>query len=145
MRGNHATGGTSTARRGSIPAHAGEPRHLDRLGPRARVYPRMRGDRPQTPVSAGSANGLSPRMRGNPRPLGDPGGSAESIPAHAGEPRPRRLCGAPRRVYPRACGGTAGVSETNADSAGLSPRMRGNRPAGPRRAERRGSIPAHAG
>ncbi len=68
-----------------------------------------------------------------------------SIPAHAGEPL--RSCDAapPRWVYPRACGGTCFTPSLRLVSAGLSPRMRGNRRVPGADSPLAGSIPAHAG
>ena len=56
-------------------------------------------------------------------------GYARSIPARAGEPQRYRSdaykpC---RWVYPRACGGTGGVTDVASPPNGLSPRVRGNR------------------
>ena len=72
------------------------------------------------------ANGLSPRVRGNPlvpsvHPV-HPG----SIPARAGEPMPRRAILSHSPVYPRACGGTNGAARHSRPCWGLSPRVRGN-------------------
>ena len=76
--------------------------------------------------------GLSPRVRGNPRMGYGNGRWARSIPACAGEPRSKDRIRVPTEVYPRVCGG-------------LSPRVRGNlfnRRAG---SLHKGSIPACAG
>ena len=92
---------------GSIPAHAGEPCH-------------------QAVMISWRTSGLSPRMRGNPSIGFVLVNFLGSIPAHAGEPG--LACGNTRRrrVYPRACGGTAGLISVYTYGAGLSPRMRGN-------------------
>ena len=50
-----------------------------------------------------------------------------------------------RRVYPRACGGTAATSPPTSTTAGLSPRLRGNRQQLRGRHRPAGSIPAPAG
>ena len=68
-----------------------------------------------------------------------------SIPAPAGEPAPIRAGSPPRRVYPRACGGTAPAGGGAAPSDGLSPRLRGNQVAFAIRAPAHRSIPAPAG
>ena len=68
-----------------------------------------------------------------------------SIPAHAGEPRPRSRDTPPTRVYPRACGGTHRKVVKDDGQQGLSPRMRGNPGNTADENERAGSIPAHAG
>ena len=93
----------------------------------------------------GNESGLSPRVRGNPRPV--PGGrrAVRSIPACAGEPP---WCSSTPRsptVYPRVCGGTSGEPPCPSTAPGLSPRVRGN-PAGLRfLAGVARSIPACAG
>ena len=94
--------------------------------------------------------GLSPRVRGNPRIEAMVPSGNRSIPACAGEPRLQRRDR--RRVYPRVCGGTGRLA-LRAGSAvsirsipacagepgyiqrlpalwGLSPRVRGNRSPG---------------
>ncbi len=89
--------------------------------------------------------GLSPRVRGNPRPLPVPPHIPRSIPACAGEPPDYDGGPGLPRVYPRVCGGTSTTPSHTVDSTGLSPRVRGNRV--PRDRGRRGarSIPACAG
>ena len=69
--------------------------------------------------------GLSPRVRGNPRP------------------RPR--AGVPGEVYPRVCGGTQNRASGARGKNGLSPRVRGNRHIGQPHHVAPGSIPACAG
>ena len=89
--------------------------------------------------------GLSPRVRGNP-PVPMPVRMQQrSIPACAGEPFAGYAARWMREVYPRVCGGTHHSHCTPSPSAGLSPRVRGNRKylAGPYLRER--SIPACAG
>ncbi len=84
-------------------------------------------------------------MRGNPdhrRSLLQRDGS---IPAHAGEPRPRWPLSASTGVYPRACGGTSLSRAPCSPSPGLSPRMRGNLTSKSIPPILMGSIPAHAG
>ena len=57
-----------------------------------------------------------------------------SIPARAGEPATEPECSGPRKVYPRACGGTVLGRRRNKTLQGLSPRVRGNpRPRAPAR------------
>ena len=89
--------------------------------------------------------GLSPRLRGNRSISPIFGYSERSIPAPAGEPAQKPFHHRPAQVYPRACGGTASVGLGALASGGLSPRLRGNRIGGPRRAGIWGSIPAPAG
>ena len=106
VRGNPCCDPTAENPRGSIPACAGEPSHLARLGAREQVYPRVCGGTAGARLPARAGGGLSPRVRGNPwkEPRSTP--SWGSIPACAGEPS----CGADAHrfagVYPRVCGGT---------------------------------------
>ena len=149
----------------SIPARAGEPSAPANHGVRQWVYPRACGGTVTSATPAGSVKGLSPRVRGNLRLLGQRQGRHRSIPARAGEPAfsrcsfwcPRSIparagepsCNADSRgfvqVYPRACGGTLTTEGELTMLQGLSPRVRGNRdpqhvlPVG------NGSIPARAG
>ena len=84
-------------------------------------------------------------MRGNQ----DEGNSIleydRSIPASAGEPRPRSSTTRPSPVYPRECGGTAASVKAYPAMMGLSPRVRGNQPHGLGLSVGSGSIPASAG
>ena len=84
-------------------------------------------------------------MRGNPCRLYRTEGSYWSIPAYAGEPPGAGQHIGNGGVYPRVCGGTAGVVDALNKNLGLSPRMRGNRcrPCSDMPAAR--SIPAYAG
>ena len=68
-----------------------------------------------------------------------------SIPARAGEPHQQRQNLAFATVYPRACGGTDDIMALPIADIGLSPRVRGNHPAGVRQVRLYGSIPARAG
>ena len=90
-------------------------------------------------------HGLSPRVRGNPAAAISASVVIGSIPACAGEPG--RQSGAPRRrmVYPRVCGGTIRCPSDRPSTAGLSPRVRGNRRDQPPPPALAGSIPACAG
>ena len=107
----------------------------------------MRGNRTGEIATCGYRHGLSPRVRGNP--LAGLQQSAVpnegSIPACAGEPLSlhSRAVGDP--VYPRVCGGTWSWPGCWWSSAGLSPRVRGNRCGQGRRPGPLRSIPACAG
>ena len=92
-----------------------------------------------------AANGLSPRVRGNPRPVSQCRHADGSIPACAGEPpAPQPPAGA-AGVYPRVCGGTTKAAPDPDRRQGLSPRVRGNRGLPAQRRGHPGSIPACAG
>ena len=68
-----------------------------------------------------------------------------SIPACAGEPSAMTVRCPALTVYPRVCGGTPPSGPHGSCSGGLSPRVRGNRPAPTRQRPGAGSIPACAG
>ncbi len=130
---------------GSIPAGAGEPASRTGSPCRSWVYPRRCGGTGFLLLGPGAALGLSPQVRGN-RP--DPDRHVDcvgSIPAGAGEPRPRRLPRAGPRVYPRRCGGTSPGPAARCAGPGLSPQVRGNRRFRRARRDGPGSIPAGAG
>ncbi len=89
--------------------------------------------------------GLSPRVRGNPRESYSRSYHRGSIPACAGEPRRGDAIGQCNGVYPRVCGGTLGASRRPENLQGLSPRVRGNPTCAIRLRQCGGSIPACAG
>ena len=145
VRGNRPPGGGRIYLCGSIPACAGEP-----SGPAScriwyRVYPRVCGGTQTLLQQRWRAEGLSPRVRGNPCSLISASIPVRSIPACAGEPWRRLRAGAVHWVYPRVCGGTRLSASRGITNPGLSPRVRGNRmpPASVSRTV--GSIPACAG
>ena len=74
--------------------------------------------------------GLSPRLRGTVSLTGEWADDFGSIPAPAGEPYSPGKLEPSEAVYPRACGGTLGLTLSMNVEIGLSPRLRGN----PRRA-----------
>ena len=89
--------------------------------------------------------GLSPRVRGNPRPRHVDTATDGSIPAGAGEPPPVVISPGLDTVYPRGCGGTEHPGMSVLAPVGLSPRVRGNRHPGEVSAGSAWSIPAGAG
>ena len=157
MRGNPQRDPNRAMRKGSIPAHAGEPcRYFRMVFRRQWVYPRAcggtRGRAPPGPLAQGSI----PAHAGEPchrrtAPVTRHG----SIPAHAGEPQhpSARDAGSSRGLSPRMRGNRRASSpRSGSRSEGLSPRMRGNPvarvpPSIPAHAPTIavGSIPAHAG
>ena len=165
VRGNHAeelsrreTDGSIPARAGelpcasispgimgSIPARAGEPIPRWSRNGRLRVYPRACGGTCPACSRFNPVPGLSPRVRGNRGQVVPCARDQGSIPARAGEPLSRSRKSKTRRVYPRACGGTAARLGLVTASKGLSPRVRGNRWRRMTSPVRRGSIPARAG
>ena len=145
VRGNRDRRPGRAQRGGSIPACAGEP-HLTALRPaRPEVYPRVCGGTWTRAKEQAPFVGLSPRVRGNPRPSCGHPHRRGSIPACAGEPSSRTKSPSAYRVYPRVCGGTAARAVIRVRQAGLSPRVRGNRVVVPGIVWFRRSIPACAG
>ena len=129
----------------SIPACAGEPAPARAIARTATVYPRVCGGTAVGADVGGGGHGLSPRVRGNRAGRRLPTASARSIPACAGEPSSRRSPRSRAGVYPRVCGGTAGVISGRQRDGGLSPRVRGNPLPGKHYLICRRSIPACAG
>ena len=133
------------ARRGSIPACAGNPGWRRSNSRRAQVHPRVCGEPVVSMASEMRDMGPSPRVRGTLRRRSPDRQSIRSIPACAGNPAApcRRTCRS--RVHPRVCGEPVVDRGLDAAVAGPSPRVRGTRARGRRRHDRHGSIPACAG
>ena len=129
----------------SIPARAGEPTRRWPTKSNGGVYPRACGGTFNGGQCVGCPVGLSPRVRGNHGHGHTPQSHPRSIPARAGEPRMAFRLPPDKAVYPRACGGTAGVMLVLGADEGLSPRVRGNRFAPGSLAVQVRSIPARAG
>ncbi len=89
--------------------------------------------------------GLSPRVRGNQAASVQPPAKRGTIPACAGEPPGSGVSGSGAGDYPRVCGGTAFLVWASHLLAGLSPRVRGNRPRSVVVIFGVGTIPACAG
>ena len=109
------------------------------------VYPRVCGGTRDPQCGDSQRIGLSPRVRGNRDTRATCGCQPGSIPACAGEPRPTANLWKACWVYPRVCGGTPRNSSRNADTEGLSPRVRGNQTCPTCRCLAKRSIPACAG
>ena len=105
----------------------------------------MCGGTSANPRRAVNPGGLSPRVRGNPVNHILVSEICGSIPACAGEPYSLVFISLPPPVYPRVCGGTKAAANTQSQSRGLSPRVRGNRPAARPGLSVSRSIPACAG
>ena len=144
-RGNRTLAHAGRARRGPIPARAGQPWSVRGLRWKPWAYPRSRGATWCSTLARTLQTGLSPLARGNPtralplRPLRGP------IPARAGQPA--RLLKASRapRAYPRSRGATRYKVVPAHESMGLSPLARGNLRKHRTTARTRGPIPARAG
>ena len=144
-RGNLGRCAREAAKRGSIPACAGEPRRGTGCNPELRVYPRLRGGTSMTNSKKSGLWGLSPLARGNPHVCLLSKFRAGSIPACAGEPGPTAGSTHRCRVYPRLRGGTLFACLAGRNELGLSPLARGNLEWSRTRNAFRGSIPACAG
>ena len=145
VRGNHQAAGIVAVVVGSIPACAGEPGTSKRSKSPAKVYPRVCGGTGGDSGHGHAADGLSPRVRGNPGCGGLLLLLPWSIPACAGEPARRPTPPAAPPVYPRVCGGTRMSIFVSRTAIGLSPRVRGNREQVYGWHAVYGSIPACAG
>ena len=110
----------------SIPACAGEPGRRTRRYGHETVYPRVCGGTDEARKKGSRVAGLSPRVRGNPRPAAAYSQAARSIPACAGEPPGYAQAARQAAVYPRVCGGTPHRDRDGGAPQGLSPRVRGN-------------------
>ena len=108
VRGNLRRSPAGRSPHRSIPACAGEPSSSVSAACMISVYPRVCGGTPSTIQAGVYHSGLSPRVRGNLHLALADLAELGSIPACAGEPRPRTAPSQPSAVYPRVCGGTAG-------------------------------------
>ena len=113
---------------GSIPACAGEPLSISGSWRIHEVYPRVCGGTRVADRQNRGHEGLSPRVRGNLPADTAVSSHPRSIPACAGEPIGVGAEFRNKGVYPRVCGGTQNREMRNDEHAGLSPRVRGNRP-----------------
>ena len=144
-RGNLVPGDRRVLRRGSIPAHTGEPQAARERLHHREVYPRTHGGTRLRRRLDLPDSGLSPHTRGNRfRPVDRPLARG-SIPAHTGEPSEPTPIPSPRWVYPRTHGGTQIHAAEDDFLEGLSPHTRGNLGAAAELAVLIGSIPAHTG
>ena len=145
VRGNPTDFSLCTPIMRSIPACAGEPPCQLQRGAQGRVYPRVCGGTGAVLQAHDRGGGLSPRVRGNRPSRSASSMGVRSIPACAGEPGIPATRVYAWRVYPRVCGGTGNTDIGHTDTAGLSPRVRGNRVCPAHASILRGSIPACAG
>ena len=86
VRGNPCNGVSDGDSIGSIPARAGEPATFSASPSTTKVYPRACGGTEAGGLTWRTANGLSPRVRGNRRIANPTHSRGRSIPARAGEP-----------------------------------------------------------
>ena len=88
VRGNHSQYRSSISMPRSIPAGAGEPPLSQAFSIPLGVYPRGCGGTKAIPRLKAEASGLSPRVRGNRKPVYPNRPTLGSIPAGAGNQRP---------------------------------------------------------
>ena len=145
MRGKRDFSGGSLARRGSIPACAGETGDIQIYRDEGEVYPRVCGGNGRCATPKKTGGGLSPRVRGkHPIPQCDVV-LVRSIPACAGETAAGVMATPVGEVYPRVCGGNCRHCSKRKWARGLSPRVRGKQIPRFPRLLCPGSIPACAG
>ena len=106
VRGKHRPGIPQAGYRGSIPACAGEASSVSPAWMVRKVYPRVCGGSPNPTLKAPFPYGLSPRVRGKLGHSFTSWGYSRSIPACAGEAKPRWRTSTGTSVYPRVCGGS---------------------------------------
>ena len=145
VRGNPAIVAVAALVVGPIPACAGQPaaRPVDNL--QARAYPRVCGATFSKYAVMVPEQGLSPRVRGNPRRSRSNNPAPGPIPACAGQPWTAIGPALKSRAYPRVCGATCTTRQISPLLLGLSPRVRGNRDSVIRGGLRSRPIPACAG
>ena len=88
MRGNLRQAVQRAFQQGPIPAYAGEPWPSSSPKTRPWAYPRVCGGTVKGVDEVADQQGLSPRMRGNPRRTWQDWEAGGPIPAYAGEPFP---------------------------------------------------------
>ena len=88
VRGNLPLSAPAPVAKGSIPASAGQPASIRSRASRQRVYPRECRATDADQILEHYQEGLSPRVRGNPRLRLDVYFRWGSIPASAGQPHP---------------------------------------------------------
>ena len=111
----------------------------------SRAYPRVCGATRVGLERQCVEQGLSPRVRGNPRAMVTSFLDYRPIPACAGQPPVSRAARARDGAYPRVCGATDSHRAARRPTRGLSPRVRGNPGRAAHRAGDGGPIPACAG
>ncbi len=137
--------GCLPARKGPIPACAGQPPLYSSRRWSVRAYPRVCGATGVADLRSKGFQGLSPRVRGNPRHSLIVFSTGGPIPACAGQPFAEAINSAISTAYPRVCGATFDVIAWDHEGQGLSPRVRGNPRFNPYDPPPPGPIPACAG
>ncbi len=125
-RRNRLLGQIAIPDRGSISAHAEEPRRSPSARFPDRVYLRARGGTRLCSHASPSRQALSPRTRRNPTIHASNKSANGSISAHAEEPNSNGRSTGKYEVYLRARGGTTSHIGVRPALRGLSPRTRRN-------------------
>ena len=133
VRGNHRTTRRRSAISRSIPACTGKPARCRRRRSTRWVYPRMYGETEVMRARRSSWLGLSPHVRGNQDHQRLEAACSRSIPACTGKPSSHRRLPPRLMVYPRMYGETRTAGAGAGAAEGLSPHVRGNLRAHPRR------------
>ena len=107
VRGNLGSAYEDAEALRSIPACTGEPKQPPSRAQAQAVYPRVYGGTWIKKNKQAVAQGLSPRVRGNPARASRRLTVGRSIPACTGEPRSGTNAHRPPEVYPRVYGGTS--------------------------------------
>ena len=127
-RGNRTLAHAGRARRGPIPARAGQPWSVRGLRWKPWAYPRSRGATWCSTLARTLQTGLSPLARGNQHPPPHHAARQGPIPARAGQPLGNGEAHGICTAYPRSRGATTAMRRCTAMRGGLSPLARGNPP-----------------
>ena len=145
VRGNHRAPRSALWSIGPIPACAGQPWACWHDVEFDRAYPRVCGATCSGTCARQSAQGLSPRVRGNRGQMASLAPMWGPIPACAGQPYGGVFFLGFGGAYPRVCGATDEERQRRINNFGLSPRVRGNQMEKRARVLSPGPIPACAG
>ena len=145
VRGNQFVGLAAGPLTGSIPACAGEPMFVALCCDDEEVYPRVCGGTGPG-LGSGARLAVYPRVCGGTRTKDRPPRHADGLsPRVRGNPSLASISPSASTVYPRVCGGTPPRPPLFCCPNGLSPRVRGNLFGESSLRRRLGSIPACAG
>ena len=133
------------ARPGLIPAHAGKTSLGCGATRRRRAHPRSHRENTTIKSGSGCITGSSPLTRGKHRRVETARAPRGLIPAHAGKTLRPKASPHRTRAHPRSRGENGSRQASPWTSSGSSPLTRGKQRRRPRRPQRAGLIPAHAG
>ena len=144
-RGKPPQARTSCSPRGLIPTHAGKTSYPSMLKDRLRAHPHSRGENPGAPATSGWSMGSSPLTRGKRATDRRSAGGRRLIPTHAGKTGRRTIVRADPGAHPHSRGENGDRGRGGGNARGSSPLTRGKQRRCPRRPQRPGLIPTHAG